>query len=106
MGCWELANGDANSETSRDTEAARLTADTYGYFAIYTSPVCFPNAPSNFQPVSPPCDECQANVNYPNAGATQNMACPTTTPTKAPTKTPTAPTKAPTKTPTSPTKAP
>ena len=37
--CWELANGDANSNTARDTAAARLTADTYGYFAMSVTPL-------------------------------------------------------------------
>lgn len=40
--CWELANGDPNgvtTTTARDTAAARLTADTYGYFAMSVTPL-------------------------------------------------------------------
>lgn len=75
--CTQLA------QTRPDLAAA--TADTIGYYAIYTN-ACYRHAPAGYRPAMPPCRTCDKSTGYTDNSCPATLAPTAAAPTSSPTQ--------------------
>merc|ERR1711865_227367 len=76
--CYNLVNGAAASDATK--AAALKTADTWAYFAVYSS-ICYAFAPTGYEAYVPPCKSCPVGT----MARTETVCGATSAPTGAPT---------------------